>query len=156
MQLASPLKSFFAFCFALVAVSVMALPAMAQPVTTITPTTDTTELVQQLLGTSGAITVTDAEYIGADGAIGTFTEGPLGMPSGIVISNGLVSEMSYRDPKTNPSTNLGTDSHPYCDQLTDPATSLDSASLRVVFDLAENTDGVVFDHVVGTEEYPEC
>lgn len=95
------------------------------------------------------------EYIGAGQSVGTFVDGPFGMTEGIAISTGLVEEMAFTDPRVAPSTDMGQPGHPFCVELSGSTSVSDAAVLRIEFDLDPAFQGILFDFVVGTEEYPE-
>lgn len=137
------------------ACSLFSMSALAQPNTQIVATDNTTALQNALMGVTGDITVRSVEYIGSPVAVGTFEEGPLGMSHGIVMSTGPVEELSFRTPKTDPSYTVNQPGHSLCQQLTGTPNNYDAALLKIVFDLGANADGIVIDHIVGTEEYPE-
>ncbi|MBA2662395.1 MAG: choice-of-anchor L domain-containing protein [Bradymonadaceae bacterium] len=149
----SNLVSFLTKAVPLAMLALSSTAAFAQ--TSVVTTTDTTILAPALLGSSGAITITGATYIGHEGAVGAFEDGPYGLAKGVAISNGLVAAMPFVTPKTNPSSSLEMDSHALCESLTNTSDSFDAALLEITFDVADGVEGIQFDYVLGSQEYPD-
>lgn len=141
--------------FLIAGLGLVSTTALAQPNTQITATDDATALVGALLGGAGDLTIRSVEYIGHPLAAGTFVDGPHGMSRGIALSTGLVEEMAYQGTARALSHAFGTDGYRLCRELTDTATNYDAALLKIRFDLPESADGIIIDHIIGTDEYPD-
>ncbi|MDI1447417.1 choice-of-anchor L domain-containing protein [Polyangium sp. 6x1] len=121
----------------------------------ITPIGDASTLASAIQSTGSAITVTSASYSGAESAAGTYTAGPLGIPDGALLtSGGAVLALPPNDSgATTQVNNLPGD--PLCDALIPGFTSFDAAKLTITFDLAAGFDGISFQSIFGSEEFPE-
>jgi gliding motility-associated-like protein len=114
-----------------------------------------TQMVQNVLVGSG-VTVSNVNYSGHPGAIGTFTSGAiptnLGFASGIILASGYV--ITAVGPNTQPSAgdNLGFPGDPLLNTLVAPSTTYDAAVLT--FDFVPLSDTIKFRYVFGSEEYP--
>lgn len=122
---------------------------------TITTTNDANALLNSMLGSGGAITVTSVTYNGSGGASGTYTAGPLGIADGALFTSGdaqlaLPPSDSGATTKDN---NLPGD--PLCNALIPGYTSYDATKITITFDLAPGFDGISFNFIFGSEEYPE-
>jgi len=122
---------------------------------TLTNTTDPMVMANAIVGGVYGVTIKSATYNGAASASATFTNGPLGIPDGILLTTGSAQlAMPPSDSgATGQSNGLGGD--PRCDALIPGYTSYDAAKLTITFDLAEGFDGVSFLSIFGSEEYPE-
>ncbi|HRE87714.1 MAG TPA: MopE-related protein, partial [Myxococcota bacterium] len=109
-------------------------------------------LAEALLG-RGGVTIRSATYLGANGAAGLYSAGPLDIKDGIVMSSGQISGI----PNVGQfiSSSNGQPGDALCNQLASPYTSQDRARLEIVFDLAPGYDGIQFSYISGTEEFPD-
>jgi cysteine-rich repeat protein len=120
----------------------------------IVPTSDADVLAASIVKGAG-VSVVSASYTGADGACGTYIDGPLGMPDGIVMTSGaaLNALPPNSDAATSTVNDGGTDA--LCSQLTAPYAANDVARLDVVIELEPGYDGIDLQYLFGSEEYPE-
>ncbi|WP_170228821.1 choice-of-anchor L domain-containing protein [Polyangium fumosum] len=137
------------------AMSVVVYGSSAAAQLAIQTTNDPDALATALLSSTSAITITSVVYSGAAAAAGTYTEGPQGIADGALFTTG--SAESALPPSDSPSTstnnNLGGDA--LCNALIPGFTSFDATKLTITFDLAPNFDGISFQSIFGSEEYPE-
>ena len=121
---------------------------------TVTTTNDANTLATAL-SSSPAITITSATFSGGTTAAGTYTNGPLGIGNGIVLSSG--KSAAAVDPDDNPDTSFAhrKAGSALCDQIMGASSSWDAAILTVTFDLAAGYDGISVMSIFGSEEYPE-
>lgn len=121
----------------------------------VTTTNDANALLNAMLGSGGAITVTSVSYSGAAIASGTYTDGPLGIGNGALLTSGLAQ--NALPPNNSGASGQANDQsgHPLCDNLIPGYTSYDAALLTIHFDLAAGFDGIQFNSIFGSEEYPE-
>ena len=120
----------------------------------IVPTSDADVLAASIIKGSGVSVVT-ASYTGADGACGTYIDGPLGMPDGIVMTSGAALNALPPNSAAGTSTQNGAGSDALCSQLTAPFGSQDAARLDIVIELEPGYDGIDLQYMFGSEEYPE-
>jgi large repetitive protein len=119
-----------------------------------TATNDAQTLAEAAITGTG-ITLGATTYSGAADASGTYSGGPLGIPDGALFTSG------YADNALPPNEEEGaTGDHmgagdPLCDALIPGFDTYDAARLEVAFTLAEGFDGISFQYIVGSEEYPE-
>ncbi|HSN99036.1 MAG TPA: choice-of-anchor L domain-containing protein [Candidatus Nanopelagicales bacterium] len=121
----------------------------------VTPTDNAQVLVNALMGAGSAISVTSVSYSGAAAASGTYTDGPLGMGNGALLTSGSAMGALPPNDSGNTTTSNGLPGHPLCDALIPGYTSQDASVLSITFDLASAFDGIQFNSVFGSEEYPE-
>ena len=121
---------------------------------TITPTDDPNVLVDNLIVGSG-ITVTDVSYLGGPGASGTYANGPLDLPDGIIITSGLATLALPPNTGTGTGNNNNMAGDPLCDILIPGYTTYDATRLDITFDLHTDFDGLKFQFITGSDEYPE-
>ena len=125
----------------------------------ITPTNDPQALVAGL-GAQGINVISVSISPGADFDLGPptglYSAAPLGLPNGILLTSGAA--INALPPNTSASTSS---SYPGPD-LVDPlcaglagTTIHDSVSMTIQFTLGPGADGIAFDWVFGSEEYPE-
>ncbi|MCO4774252.1 MAG: choice-of-anchor L domain-containing protein, partial [Deltaproteobacteria bacterium] len=131
----------------------LAGPASAQ--FAITPTSNGGTLASALDASSSAVTITSASYIGANGAAGVYTQGPSGIEDGVIITSG--SAVGALPPSNSGSTSTSNNQpgDSLCDPLTAPFPSRDRARLDMTFDLEAGFDGISFQLLFGSEEFPE-
>ena len=118
-------------------------------------TSNTTTLIDAFLVPNSGITVTNVTYDGADVAVGTFTDGPLNIEDGIIMSTGKIIDALPPNISGRTSTNLHLDGCDECDSLADGYDTYDAAVLEIVFDAAVVCSTITFDFIFGSEEYPE-
>ena len=121
----------------------------------VTTTNNATTLLNAMLGSGGAISVTSVSYSGAAIASGTYTDGPLGIGDGAIITSGSAQNSLPPSDSGNTSQNNNLGGHPLCNALIPGYTSYDASLLTIHFDLAGGSDGIQFNSVFGSEEYPE-
>jgi gliding motility-associated-like protein len=141
---------FFGFVFS---ISLFTSPSAKAQLTTSTALTPT-QLVQNVL-LGGGVTATNIIYNGDPSAIGSFngTASNIGLPAGVIMASGDVSNAVGPNNIGSQSTDFGTSS-------SDPdLTSIASGSLNdaaiLEFDFIPQSDTVKFRYVFGSEEYPE-
>ena len=121
----------------------------------ITPNANGGDLAAALDALSPAVTITSATYTGASGAAGTYVDGPSGIADGIIITSGLATNALPPSGSGSTSTQNNQPGDPLCDPLTAPFNSQDRARLDMTFDLAAGFDGISFQLLFGSEEFPE-
>ncbi|MDI3286435.1 choice-of-anchor L domain-containing protein [Polyangium sp. 15x6] len=137
------------------AVSAMVYVSSASALTVGT-TSDAATLADALKSTSGsAITITSAVFSGGATAAGTYSEGPLGIADGSLFTTGDAQLSLPPSDSTGTTQDNGLPGDPLCDALIPGFTSFDATKLTLVFDLAPNFDGISFQSIFGSEEYPE-
>ncbi|XXX78225.1 choice-of-anchor L domain-containing protein [Sorangium sp. So ce134] len=120
---------------------------------TIGTTNDAGSLASSLLATGGAINVTSMSYTGAATASGTYSDGPLGIADGAILTSGSASlALPPGSPSDSQVNSLPGDS--LCDALVPGLESHDAAKLTINFDLAPGFSGISFQSIFGSEEYP--
>ncbi|WP_437963901.1 choice-of-anchor L domain-containing protein [Sorangium sp. So ce260] len=121
---------------------------------TIGTTDDAGALTSALVASGGAINVTSVSYSGAATASGTYSEGPLGIADGAILTSGGASlALPPSDPfLVSQENNLPGD--PLCNALIPGLSSFDAAKLTINFDLAPGFSGISFQSIFGSEEYP--
>ena len=136
-------KTFFVVAAFLTPVSAHAGPF------TVTQTSDTTTLLNQLLGTTSGLSGIVVTLTGDPLAFGTFQDSPFGLTNGVVLSSGRVDRIVGTNERNNGpvngldfSTDFGGDNRP------------DSAIMEISF-IAEGTRSLSFDYVFGSEEFME-
>jgi Putative metal-binding motif len=130
----------------------LATPALALDVTT---TSDADLLVDAFDAGGDALTITGATYVGHGEAAATYTDGPLGMDDGMLITSGHASLALPPSISGATSADNGMPGTALCNLLTAPHPSYDAATLTVDFELAPLFNGISFQFVFGSEEYPE-
>ncbi len=120
----------------------------------ITPTSDALALARALLK-GKAIVVTNATYEGASSASGTYTDGPLGLKGGVLLTTGKATDAAEPNLRGNTSTDHKRGGSQRCDALSNGAKTGDAAKLTITFDLAPGFDGISILSMFGTEEFPE-
>lgn len=118
--------------------------------TTVTPDT----MAASLLGSSSGITITNATYVGANGASGLFSGGTgiIGIPSGILLTSGSVNNVVGPNNDSGASTNNGLAGDAQLDTLAGVPTH-DASVLTITFVPTGNQ--ITFSYVFGSEEYNE-
>ncbi|MCK6586562.1 MAG: hypothetical protein HUU21_32765 [Polyangiaceae bacterium] len=122
---------------------------------TVNPTSDSNVLSSTLLGAGTAVTISSAVYAGAGIASATYSGGPLGIADGILLTSGDALFSLPPSDSGNTSQNNGLPGDPLCDALIPGFTSFDATKLTIAFDLAAGFDGISFQFIFGSEEYPE-
>jgi len=119
--------------------------ALAAPFT-ITPTTNTTTLINQLLGTTTGLSGISVSLSGDPTAFGTYASDPFGLADGIVLSSGRVADIVGVNTRytggLDLSTDFGGDNAP------------DVTQMDISF-VADGTSSLFFNYVFGSEEFPE-
>ena len=122
---------------------------------TIGTTNDANALASALTSTSGAVTILSATYSGHGDASGTYSEGPLGIANGAILTSGSAQLALPPDDGGATGQDNGTSGDALCDALIPGYESQDAVKLTIVFELAPLFDGISFQSVFGSEEYPE-
>ncbi|UQA57269.1 choice-of-anchor L domain-containing protein [Polyangium aurulentum] len=122
---------------------------------TIGTTNDAATLVSALAGSSSAITITSAVYSGAPEAAGTYSDGPLDLADGILLTTGQASLALPPSDSTGSTFSNNLPGDPLCNALIPGFNSYDAAKLTITFDLAPGFDGISFQSIFGSEEFPE-
>ncbi|MDC3952637.1 choice-of-anchor L domain-containing protein [Polyangium jinanense] len=122
---------------------------------TVGTTGDPAVLASTMQSSGNAITITGAIYSGSNQAAATYAEGPLGIANGILLTTGQahLALPPSDDGSTGASNGLPGD--PLCDALIPGFKSFDATKLTITFDLAPGFDGISFQSIFGSEEYPE-
>ncbi|AFY83335.1 choice-of-anchor L domain-containing protein [Oscillatoria acuminata] len=124
---------------------------------TITPTNNTQILLDSLLGTTTGLSNFSMDILdGNPEAMGLFENDPFGLGSGIVLSTGLVSEISGKNTVDGGIVadlkNMPNDlSHYFGDEPDTP----DLLSLQISFDADQTASKLFFQYVFGSEEFVE-
>jgi hypothetical protein len=137
-----------------VALSSLAVGSSAHALT-VTTTDDASTLVGAMLGSGAAISVTGVSYSGAAVASGTYTDGPLGIAGGTLLTSGAAQNALPPNDSGSITQANGLPGHPLCDALMPGYSSQDASVLTIQFDLAAAFDGIQFNSIFGSEEYPE-
>jgi putative metal-binding protein len=121
---------------------------------TITPTGDASALASAVTSPSNnAVLITSFSYAGAAVASGTYSDGPLGIPNGAILtSGGAALALPPSDGNVSQSNNVP--GSPLCDALIPGFPSRDASTLTITFDLASGFDGISFQSIFGSDEYP--
>jgi hypothetical protein len=120
----------------------------------VTTTSDPIALGDAILGSGSAIYVSSVTYSGAAIASGTYTDGPLGIADGALLTSGSAQNALPPNNGGSTSQNNGLGGHALCDALIPGYQSYDASLLTVTFDLAPGFDGISFNSVFGSEEFP--
>jgi len=119
--------------------------AFAAPFT-ITQTTNTATLINQLLGATTGITGITVTLNGDPTSFGTYASAPFGLADGIVLSSGRVADIVGVNTRftggLDLSTDFGGDNAP------------DITQMDISF-VADGTSSLFFNYVFGSEEFPE-
>lgn len=121
----------------------------------VTTTADASTLASAILGDAAAVTVRSVTYSGASVAAGVYTDGPLGIPDGTILTTGSAITSLPPSDGGNLGTNLGRSGDSLCDALVPGYSTYDAAKLTIEFDLSADFDGISFLSIFGSEEYPE-
>ena len=136
------------------ALSALALAGHAHALN-VTTSSDANALLGAMLGGGAAISVTSVSYSGAATASGTYTDGPLGIGDGALITSGAAQNALPPSDSGSTTQANGLPGHALCDALIPGYASQDASLLTIQFDLAAGFDGIQFNSVFGSEEYPE-
>lgn len=122
---------------------------------TINPTSDGSDLTNEILGSGITVDSGSINYIGQDGQAATFTDGlsaDIGIESGILMTSGTAEDAEGPNSSDGTSTNLGTPGDSTLDGLVTGETN-DANVLEFEFE-SEGGD-LFFDYVFASEEYNE-
>jgi uncharacterized protein (TIGR03382 family) len=121
---------------------------------TVRGTTDAMALASSLLGPG--VTITSATLSGASTQSALTCRGPLGIANGGVFSSGDATAVAVvgGDLTTMDGVFGSLTPDSLCTTISETATN-DELRFDVTFDLAVGYDGIAFDYIVGSEEYPE-
>ncbi|MEZ4299559.1 MAG: choice-of-anchor L domain-containing protein, partial [Polyangiaceae bacterium] len=128
---------------------------------TIAPTNDANTLATALVSQGvNIVSVTLApgqdftDDLGLSPPTGTYDDGPLGLPDGIILTSGTARNA---EPPNDNSGTTGSSSFggtALCQSIAGVTTN-DANTLVIQFTLDAGTDGIAFDWMFGSEEYPE-
>ncbi len=121
----------------------------------ITPTNDATALANSVV-VGGGVTIDAVAYVGNEAASGTYTAGPLGIADGSILTSG--SAINALPPNDDPGVSSAWDlpGDPLCEQLVgEGVDTADAARLEITFTVAAGFQGIRFEYIVGSDEYPE-
>ncbi len=123
----------------------------------ITPTGDEATLLQALVVPNTGLTIDASAYAGHVTASGTAANGPLGIADGIIMTTGKATieqaDLGGGFVVASWQNNAGT--HPWCQAMTTPAQSWDTAMFTIVFTTGPQTNFIEFSFIFGSEEYPD-
>ncbi len=100
----------------------------------------TSNLLNELLGTTTGLSNFSVSTSGDSRAFGTFSDDPFGLSSGIVLSTGKVVDLPGENNSSNTTTNLH---------------GIDSITLDISFDADDTVNKLFFNYVFGSEEFLE-
>jgi hypothetical protein len=130
----------------------LSLPAFGITTKSVADGLTATQVVSILSG-SGA-TITNVKITGSNSAIGSFAEGgALGIPSGVVLSTGNISDATGANNSESTGASLGTEGHPALDAIVDPFKTHDA--IVIEFDVVTVSPTFVIRYVFASEEYRE-
>ncbi|HET7543726.1 MAG TPA: choice-of-anchor L domain-containing protein [Polyangiaceae bacterium] len=120
---------------------------------TVTPSSDPSALVTNILGSG--ITFSNVSYVGTGTSGGTFSGGQaaIGIDSGILLTSGSVFNAPGPNTSTSATTANGTAGDPALDALIPGYSTHDATSLS--FDFTTATGDLYFDYAFASEEYNE-
>ncbi|MBM4370685.1 MAG: choice-of-anchor L domain-containing protein, partial [Deltaproteobacteria bacterium] len=120
----------------------------------ITPSGDGAVLGNAAVG-GGGILITAVTYTGDAEASGTFTAGPLGIEDGALLTSGSATNALPPNDAGGITTSWGSPGDPLCVEIAGGGNMQDAARLEITFVLQQGFDGIGFDYIVGSDEYPE-
>lgn len=148
------LQAIIIVAFALALTLVPARPAAAVPILTadLSGPLEPADLVASLVG--AGVTTSNATYVGAETAAGTFSSGDpaIGFNAGIILSSGAVGDVVGPNTSDGTTTNHGTAGDADLTALSG-VTTLDAAVLE--FDFVPDADQIFFSYVFSSDEYNE-
>lgn len=103
--------------------------------------------------TGPGATITNVKITGAAKAIGTFTEGGLGINSGIILSSGNIADAAGPNDASGTGEGLGTPGDAQLDAIVTPNLTQDAVILE--FDVVTATPVFTISYVFASEEYRE-
>jgi len=160
---ASSLRRHAARLAAVAAFAAVSAGAHAASALTIVPTNDAQALVTALASQGiNVLSVTNApgadfsDGQGLSAPTGTFDQAPLGLPPGIILTSGTARNAMPPNDATGTTGSYppGNLHDPLCQSLAG-VTVNDSVRLTIQFTLEPGADGIAFDWLFGSEEYPE-
>ena len=103
--------------------------------------------------TGPGATITNVRITGSTSAVGTFTEGGLGINSGIILSTGNIADAVGPNDDSGAGDDLNTDGDAQLNSIVAPRTTFDAAILE--FDVVTRTPVFIINYVFASEEYRE-
>ncbi|HEV7241515.1 MAG TPA: choice-of-anchor L domain-containing protein [Thermoanaerobaculia bacterium] len=103
--------------------------------------------------TGPGATITNVKITGSDKSVGTFSEGSLGVTSGIILSSGNVATAVGPNDESGAGEGLGTPGDAQLNSIVSPNTTNDAAILE--FDVITATPLFSISYVFASEEYRE-
>ncbi len=132
-------------------VALLSVPAFALKTKSIADGLTAAEVAATVTG-PGA-TITNIKFTGSPQAIGTFSEGGLGISSGIILSSGDVATAVGPNDDTGAGAALGTAGDTQLNTIVSPNATHDAAVLE--FDVVTTTPVFTISYVFASEEYRE-
>ncbi|MBK8255271.1 MAG: choice-of-anchor L domain-containing protein [Polyangiaceae bacterium] len=141
-----------------VAAVLLGAPSSASAMS-IVPTNDAQTLMAALGGQGiNVISVQIAPGVNFSGGppTGTYQDGPLGLPDGMVITSGTAAGAAPpNDSGSTTGSYGGASNDPLCASVVGAASVNDAVRMTIQFTLGPGADGIAFDWIFGSEEYPE-
>lgn len=131
--------------------AMLAVPALALTTKSIADGLTAGDVVATVTG-PGA-TISNVQITGSSLSIGTFTQGGLGIASGIILSSGNVATAIGPNDQAGAGEDVGTPGDSQLDTIVTPNTTHDAAILE--FDVVTTTPVFTISYVFGSEEYRE-
>ncbi|HEX6095759.1 MAG TPA: choice-of-anchor L domain-containing protein [Thermoanaerobaculia bacterium] len=103
--------------------------------------------------TGPGATITNVKITGSSRAVGTFSQGGLGINSGIILSSGNIADAAGPNDASGSGEELGTPGDAQLDAIVAPNTTFDAAILE--FDVVTATPVFTISYVFASEEYRE-
>lgn len=98
-------------------------------------------------------TITNVRITGSTSAVGTFSEGGLGINSGIILSTGNIADAAGPNDSSGSGAGLGTEGDGQLNSIVAPRSTFDAAILE--FDVVTKTPVFIINYVFASEEYRE-
>src|SRR5690242_7799851 len=137
-------------------VGVFAIVLLALPLSALTTKSIadglTAEQVAATVAGPGA-TITNVRITGSNSAIGTFSEGGLGVASGIILSTGNIADAAGPNDSSGSGVSLGTPGDTGLNAIVAPNETFDAIALE--FDVVTTTPVFLINYVFASEEYLE-
>lgn len=103
--------------------------------------------------TGPGATITNVRITGSSSAIGTFTQGGLGVSSGIILSTGNIADAVGPNDDSGAGVSLGTPGDANLNTIVAPNQTFDAVALE--FDVVTATPVFIINYVFASEEYRE-
>jgi len=133
------------------AMLLLSVPAFGLTTKSITQGLKADEVAAAVTG-PGA-TITNVKITGNGAAVGTFSEGGLGISSGIVLSTGDIADAAGPNTSSGSGKGLGAEGDSQLNSIVAPRSTFDAAILE--FDVVTKTPVFIINYVFASEEYRE-